>query len=100
MQFTGKRKSSLAYATKHKRCYVEMRRVLAPGRIVILNVSDHIRKGRVVRTTLWHVLAMKSLGFEVVEWHRVETPRNRYGANGDKRVKYENVVVFRKTANT
>lgn len=95
MQFTGKRQSSLQYATKHKRCYIELRRVLADGAIFVLNVSNHIRKGSVVRTTLWHVLALKSLGFEVIEWHRIETPRLRYGANGEKRVKYENVVVFR-----
>lgn len=83
------------YRAKHVACYMEFVRVLADGKLLILNVSDHIREGRRVRVTLWHILTLKRLGFEVLEHHRVPTPRNRQGANGDKRVPYESVIAFR-----
>jgi tRNA G10 N-methylase Trm11 len=95
MHFGTTRKTRFDYCTKHKRCYVELRRVLADGRIFVLNVSDHIRKGRRMRVALWHRLCLQSLGFEVIEEQRVATPRNRQGANGDKRVEYESIIVFR-----
>lgn len=95
MQFTGKRKSSLRYSTKHKACYIELRRVLRDGGVFILNISDHIRKGKQIRVTLWHRLCLTSLGFELVEEKKIPTPRLRYGANGDKRVGHEAILVFR-----
>jgi tRNA G10 N-methylase Trm11 len=95
MHFGTTRKTRFDYCTKHKRCYIELRRVLVDGAIFVLNVSDHIRKGRRMRVTLWHRLCLQSLGFEVIEEQRVATPRNRQGANGDKRVEYESIIVFR-----
>jgi hypothetical protein len=100
MHFTGKRKSSMNYCIKTKRCYIELRRILDEDAIFILNVSDHIRKGKRIRTTLWHRLTLQSLGFEVIEEERVYTPRLRQGANHDKRVAYESIIVFRLNKST
>jgi hypothetical protein len=95
MHFGSTRKSRLSYCTKSKRCYVELRRVLADNAIFVLNVSDHIRHGRRMRVTLWHIRCLTSIGFEMIERVDVPTQRNRQGANGDKRVAYESIVVFR-----
>lgn len=83
------------YCEKHKAIWTELKRVLRDGAVFILNISDHIRRGRRVRVTLWHILCLQSLGFEMVEHRRVPTPRLRYGANGEKRIPYESILVFR-----
>lgn len=83
------------YCIKHKAIWTELRRVLCDGAVFVLNISDHIRKGRRVRVTLWHILCLRSLGFEIVEHRRIPTPRLRFGANADKRVDYESIIVFR-----
>lgn len=92
---TGMMQWGRYYCTKHKACYIELRRVLRNGGIFILNISDHIRKGKQIRVTLWHRLCLASLGFELVEAKKISTPRLRYGANGDKRVGHESILVFR-----
>lgn len=106
MSFTGKRKASLRYCTSYKRQYMELYRVLAAGKLLVLNISDHIRKQRIrkgktrkqmrVHTTLWHRLCLQSLGFELVEEIKIETPRLRYGANAKARVPYESILVFKR----
>lgn len=83
------------YRAKHEACYLELRRVLRNGARFILNVSDHIRGGKVVPVTAWHIETLVGLGFEVEEHRMIETPRNRQGANRHLRVEYENIIVFR-----
>jgi hypothetical protein len=95
MQFTGRRKSSLEYCVKHKAIWLEQLRVLKDGATFILNVKDHIRGGKRVRVTLWHRLCLQSLGYELVEHRKVEAPGNRQGANGEKRIPYESILIFR-----
>jgi hypothetical protein len=92
---TGAMQWGLVYCEAHKRIWTELRRVLADEAVFVLNISDHIRRGQRVRVTLWHHLCLSSLGFELVEHRRIETPRLRYGANGEKRIPYESILVYR-----
>ena len=82
------------YRQFHVRAWTEARRVLQPGGAFVLNIKDHIRAGQIVAVTEWHVEALEALGFRLVRHEHVPTPSMRYGANADKRVEYESVILF------
>lgn len=84
------------YRDLHRQAWDEVSRVLKPGGIFILNISDHIRAGVRQRVTAWHVTTILGCGFDLQTAVAVETPRNRFGANGDLRVGYESVIRFEK----
>jgi tRNA G10 N-methylase Trm11 len=83
-----------AYRAFHVAAWTEARRVLQPGGAFVLNIKDHIRAGQVVRVTDWHIGALEALGFRRLQTIDVPTPSMRYGANADKRVGHESVILF------
>lgn len=84
------------YRTFHVNAWCACYRLIRPGGMMIVNVSDHIRRGERVGVVQWHEYALNLAGFELVERRRVATPRNGLGANGGTRVAYEVVLVMRK----
>ena len=86
------------YRELHRAAWREAFRVLDPNGFLVLNVSDHVRKGKTVPVSAWHATALLDVGFVGVPdgWYLVETRRNRHGANGDARAAHESVIVFRK----
>lgn len=76
-------------------CYVRFTNALRDKGIFILNVSDHIRGGKRIQAVRWHKAAVHAVGFELLADYKVKTRRNRQGENGDKRVPYERVLVYR-----
>ena len=82
------------YRDFHMRVWLECKRVLCKRGKLILNVSDHIRKGEIQPVSRWHVNTLVSLGFDLAEEHMIDTPRNGYGSNRDVRVAYEYVYLF------
>ncbi len=70
------------YREFHHRAWTEAARVLRPGGRLVLNISDHIRKGRRQYVSSWHVETLISLGLALVDRHawrphgsgRVPTP--------------------------
>jgi len=93
---SGQMQWGKAYQDFHRCAWGECWRVLRPGGVMVLNISDHIRNGKVIDVTAWHVRELTGMGFEYVKSVFVETPRQRFGANGDKRVPGESVILFRK----
>lgn len=87
-----------AYRTLHRSAWREAFRVLHDDGFLVLNISDHVRKGKLVPVSAWHASTLLSVGFVGVPegWHTVETRRNRHGANGELRADVESVIVFRK----
>jgi SAM-dependent methyltransferase len=84
------------YRELHRAAWQEVRRVLAPGGLLVLNVSDHIRAGKRQAVGQWHCETLQALGFVLLARHDVKTPRQRYGANGALRVESEQVYLLRK----
>lgn len=84
------------YRAFHVAAWAEVRRVLAPGGVFVLNIKDHIRRGAVVAVTEWHIEALTAAGFVLVAHERIACPGNRYGQNGASRVAYESVIKFQK----
>ncbi len=85
------------YCVLHRNVWQEARRVLGLGltpKWLVLDIKDHIRNGRRVRVTLWHKLALASLGFRLVREERVYLAGNQQGANRSARIPYHSVLLF------
>lgn len=84
-----------AYRRLHASAWIEAVRVVRPGGLVVVNVSNHIRAGVEQLVAEWHAETLIRLGCRIHEMRRVSTPRNGFGANGDVRVDGELVMAFR-----
>lgn len=80
------------YRALHLAAWSEARRVLRPGGRIVVNVSDHIRKGQRMPVTEWHLHALDTLGLRMDATYLVPTQRQRQGANGHLRVEGESVL--------
>jgi hypothetical protein len=87
-----------AYREFHLEAYREAARVLEPGAVFVLNVSDHIRGGRRIETIPWHLGALTALLGSAPAAYQIPTPRQRFGSNGEARVDSEIVASFRKSS--
>lgn len=90
---TGRLQWGRKYRAMHEEIWRECYRVMADGGIFILNVSDHIRAHQVQRVSAWHVRTIQSLGFQLVDSYKVNTKRQKDGANRE-RVAHEYVFRF------
>lgn len=82
------------YRALHEAVWAECRRVLKPGALVLVNVSNHIRDGREKHVAEWHLNAWMLLGARVHHVERIPTPRLGFGANGQTRVDGELLLVL------
>jgi tRNA G10 N-methylase Trm11 len=82
-----------AYRQFHQRAWTEAVRVLKPGGLFVLNISDHIRGGKIMPVTAFHTAVLTALGVDWTERHPVETKRMKYGQHHDLRVSHEDVYV-------
>lgn len=85
------------YREFHLVAWAEAARVLRRGGRLVVNISDHIRKGKRQYVSSWHTDAIISLGLPLVDATHVKTPRLREGANSHLRVPSEMVLAFDKT---
>lgn len=86
----------LQYQWIHQGAYKQAYRILKPGGLMLVNVSDHIRDGKRVPVSAWHKNTMCEIGFVCVATHEIATPRNRMGENGAARVECEYIFVMQK----
>lgn len=84
------------YRRFHTKAWLKCYRMLEKGGVLVLNVSDHVRQKKIMRVAEWHKETLLSVGFKLVEEHKVDTPRMRDGANSELRVDGEWIYVFRK----
>lgn len=92
---TGKMQWGEKYKYKHIDVYKECSRVLKKGGLMIVNISDHIRNGKVVNVVEWHKQALTNLGMKLLNEIKIETPRMGFGQNAKIRVQYECILVFK-----
>ena len=85
-----------AYRELHERILGEMIRVTKPGGLIVVNVSNHIRKRVEEPVSEWWLGRMVIRGLRVVSVIPVETPRMGFGQNADARTECEWVFVTRK----
>lgn len=94
---TGAMNFGAIYCETHRSAWTECFRVLTPGGVFLLNISDHIRNGKRVYVSKWHIETLCDIGFQLNDTHTIKTPRLRYGANHDKRTACEYIFVFQKS---
>lgn len=87
------------YRQFHLKAWMEAFRVLKPStrkrqRLMIVNISNHIRGGEEIDVTGWHLDALRTIGFTHQGVRTVSTQRNREGSNGDVRCPFESVLVL------
>lgn len=92
---TGRMQWGEKYRQKHLEIYKECARVLKNGGLMIVNVSDHIRKGQVVNVVEWHKDALTNFGMKLIDEIKIETPRMGFGQNAKSRVQHECILVFK-----
>ncbi len=83
------------YRELHAAVMREVIRVLAPGGLILWNVSNHVRNGAVIAVAEWHMNEWIVQGCTLNEVRRVKTPRQRMGANGAARVDGELLMALR-----
>ena len=83
------------YRRLHVDAWTEAARVIRPGGLFVLNISDHVRKGLRVPVSDFHVQTLEAVGFRLLSSTPIETQRNRHGANGDLRVDHEWIHALR-----
>jgi len=84
------------YRELHECVWKECWRLLPLNGKMIVNVSNHIRKGIEIDVVGWHESCLKKIGFVLVNHVKVETPRMKFGQNSEKRIRNESVLVFEK----
>lgn len=82
------------YKAFHLQVWKEAARVLRDRGVFVLNIKNHIRAGKEIFVTEWHIETLLSLGFELVEHVKIKTPSMRFGANREARIEHESVIKF------
>lgn len=95
-QNTGRMQWGQSYKQKHIEVYKECTRILKIGGLFILNISDHIRAGKVIPVTDWHRSILINLGLSFVDEVQIQTPRMKFGENSGSRVSHETIMAFEK----
>ena len=86
------------YRKLHIKILSEMIRVTKPGGLVVINISNHIRKQVEEPVSEWWLGSMLLKGLTFERAIPVSTPRMRFGENSEVRVENEWVFVCRKAA--
>lgn len=91
---TGAMQWGAKYQWAHIVAWTEAKRVLVRGGKLVLNIKDHVRKGRVMPVTEWHIHTLRDLGFELLDHVTIDCPGMGFGQNRDARVPFESIILF------
>ena len=85
------------YRYFHLQAYQECARVLKPGGLMVVNISNHIRAGKEIDAVGWTLTALQGFSLTLQEKRDFKTPRIRRGANANLRVPAESLLIMQKT---
>jgi hypothetical protein len=83
------------YRDFHDRAWSEALRTLRPGALVVVNLSNHIRKGEEQQVAEWHMKWFFTHDCRFLDLDVVATDRMGHGANRNLRCEFEHIFVFR-----
>lgn len=84
------------YRELHEKIWPVVTEKIHPGGYLLLNISNHIRGGKEMPVTQFHVSTLSNLGWIPEQSVRVETKRMRHGRNSELRTPNEYVILFRR----
>ena len=87
------------YKLKHTNIFRHLIHLIHNNGLVMVNVSNFIRRGEEVDVVGWWKEMLSSLGLVFVEEVLIDTPRMRFGANREKRVNKESLLIYKKITN-
>jgi len=93
---TGKMQWGVEYMEKHERIYKNLASFVRAGGLFVLNIKNHIRRGKEIDVKAFHEKTLSMCGFQKVDEMYIKTNSLRYGANADKRTDGEFIIVFKK----
>jgi tRNA G10 N-methylase Trm11 len=93
---TGQMQWGEEYCEAHRDIWAECIRVLRRGGIFVLNVKNHIRGGKIIPVSEWHMATLFDLGLRPERRIQVDTPGMRRGENSRLRVTTEDIWCLRK----
>lgn len=93
---TGKVTWGDTYKELHKDAYKEAYRVLTKNGIIVINIKNHIRKGKVQNVAKWHRDTLQDIGFKLINIKRVKCSGVSIGGLNLPRVSYEHIMVLEK----
>ncbi len=92
---SGKMQWGIGYQEFHKYAWNSCNRVLKNSGIFILNISNHIRKGKEIKVNEWHLdFLINYLKYKLLVNRKINTPRMGFGKNSKTRVDYENLYIL------
>jgi hypothetical protein len=94
MQWTGS--GGDEYRALHQEIWTLCIGGLTPGGKFVLNIKDHYRGDKQQYVTDWHHMILIESGLTPRRSYKIPTPGNRQGANREKRIDYESVLVYTK----
>lgn len=84
-----------AYRQLHIAAWAEARRVLKPGGLLLVNISNHVRARKIQHVAEWHLVTLLRAGMLLIEAAPIETPRMRHGQNYELRPDAELLLALR-----
>lgn len=84
------------YRHFHTEAWLEAKRVLKPGGLMILNIKDHIRDGKIQFVTKWHADTLAEIGLKQIDTIIIPTAGLTHGENFNQRIPHESLLVFKK----
>ncbi|MBF0253178.1 MAG: hypothetical protein HQL29_05115 [Candidatus Omnitrophica bacterium] len=90
---TGRMQWGKKYQDKHVKIFKEFKRVIKDNGILIINISDHVRSGKIMPVVAWYIFELPRAGFYLKENIEIKTPRMKFGENR-ARVNFENILIF------
>jgi len=84
------------YQHFHTEAWSEAKRVLKPGGILIINIKDHVRGGKIQHVTKWHGDTCAGIGFQQVDTIIIPVTGLTHGENFNQRIPHESLLVFQK----
>ncbi len=84
------------YQHFHTEAWLETKRVLKPGGILIINIKDHIRDGKIQFVTKWHADACSGIGLKQINTVIIPTVGLTHGENFNQRIPHESLLIFEK----
>ena len=93
---TGKMQWGIEYREKHERIYKHLVGLMKNGGVFVLNIKNHIRRGKEVDVKSFHENTLIQCGLVKVKEFFIKTNGNSFGANADKRTDGEYILVFRR----
>jgi SAM-dependent methyltransferase len=96
LENTGGMQWGTKYRIKHVEIYIECKRVLRPGGLMLINISNHIRRGKEIDVVNWTRNCLHAQGLRQIEDIEIEIPRLRHGCSANLRVLKEHILVLEK----